>query len=255
MSGKKHDPNDELIGQGIGNMLVPFFGGIPATAAIARTAANVRAGGSSPLASIVHALFILAAILLLAPLLSWIPMAAMAALLLMVAWNMSEAGHFFRIVRIAPRSDVATLLTCFVLTVLFDMEIAVAVGMGLAAVLFIRRSIELTGGRLLERHAHPRAAELPDNVLIYDIDGPLFFGSAQKALSALTKYVFRTPTPFQTGRPVGRIKEQRDGSGNPAGWWNRCACSTLRQVVGYSEHLFSSSFLNTCSEPHSISDR
>jgi sulfate permease, SulP family len=113
MSEKKHDPNDELIGQGIGNILAPLFGGIPATAAIARTTANVKSGGSLPLASVVHGLFILFAILLLAPILSHIPMASMAALLLMVAWNMSEAKHFARTVRIAPRDDVLVLVACF----------------------------------------------------------------------------------------------------------------------------------------------
>lgn len=186
MTGGKHDPNDELIGQGLGNIVAPFFGGIPATAAIARTAANIRAGGSTPVSSIVHALFILLSILALTPLLAHIPMSSMAALLLMVAWNMSEAGHFARIVRAAPRSDVVTLLVCFGLTVLFNMEVAVAVGMGLAAVLFIRRTIELTGARLMQRHEHPHTQPLPDHVVLYDINGPLFFGAAQKALSDLT---------------------------------------------------------------------
>lgn len=184
MSGRKHNPNDELIGQGIGNLVVPLFGGIPATAAIARTAANIRAGGSLPLASVVHSLFILAAILSLAPLLAYIPMASMAALLIMVAWNMSEARHFVRTLRIAPRQDVVTLLTCFSLTVLFDMVIAVAVGMGLAAVLFIRRTIALTGVDIRGAFNQEEAEEqgLPKGVAVYDINGPLFFGSAQKAM-------------------------------------------------------------------------
>lgn len=188
MSGKTHNPNDELIGQGIGNLIVPFFGGLPATAAIARTAANVRAGGTLPLSSIVHSVFIIASILALAPLLAYVPMAAIAALLLLVAWNMSEAKHFIRIIRVAPNGDKATLLTCFSLTVMFDMEIAVAVGLGLAAALFIRRSIALTGLKLIDNNQteHPRAAELPSNVLIYDVNGAMFFGSAQKALSVLT---------------------------------------------------------------------
>lgn len=185
MTGDKHNPNDELIGQGLGNIVAPFFGGIPATAAIARTAANVRAGGNSPLSSVVHALFIVAAILVLAPLLARIPMASMAALLLVVAWGMSEARHFVRIVRIAPRDDVMTLLTCFSLTVVFNMEIAVAVGIGLAALLFIRRSIDLTGARLIERHEHLHGEQLPASVLLYDIDGALFFGAAQKALNEI----------------------------------------------------------------------
>lgn len=179
MSGKKHSPNDELIGQGIGNIVVPFFGGIPATAAIARTAASIRAGASSPLASVVHGLFILVAILSLAPLLAYIPMASMAALLIMVAWNMSEARHFARTLRIAPRDDVIVLLTCFTLTVIFDMTVAVAVGMGLAALLFIRRSIHLAEVNNVELNHH---TGLPKEVAVYDINGPLFFGSAQKAL-------------------------------------------------------------------------
>ncbi len=187
MAGTRHDPNDELIGQGLGNIIAPFLGGIPATAALARTAANIRAGAVSPLSSVVHALFIIVAILVLAPVLAYLPMASLAALLLMVAWNMGEARHFARIVRIAPRSDVLTLLTCFLLTVIFNMEIAVGVGMGLAALLFIRRTIELTGARFLERHEHPHAASLPDSVVLYDINGPLFFGAAQKALSGLTQ--------------------------------------------------------------------
>lgn len=181
MSGYRHNPNDELIGQGLGNLIAPLFGGIPATAAIARTAANVRSGGTSPVAAVVHSLFILLSILLLADLLAYIPMASMAALLLMVAWNMSEARHFVRTLKIAPRDDIITLLTCFSLTVLFDMTIAVAVGMGLAAVLFIRRSIALT-------EVAPGAAHepnLPREVVIYDVNGPLFFGSAQKALRSI----------------------------------------------------------------------
>ncbi|TVP15667.1 sodium-independent anion transporter [Shewanella sp. KCT] len=183
MSGKKHNPNDELIGQGLGNILVPLFGGIPATAAIARTAANVKAGGSMPLASVVHGLFILAGILLLAPLLSYIPMASMAALLLVVAWNMSEAKHFARTLKVAPRDDVLILVLCFALTVLFDMTIAVAVGMGLAAMLFIRRSISLTDARAVE--TNHQAYQVPESVVVYDINGPLFFGSAHKALKTI----------------------------------------------------------------------
>ncbi|MCW8890544.1 MAG: C4-dicarboxylic acid transporter DauA [Sedimenticola sp.] len=185
MTGKKHNPNDELIGQGIGNMIAPLFGGIPATAAIARTAANIKSGGSMPLASVVHGLFILGSILALTPLLAYIPMASMAALLLVVAWNMSEAKHFLRTIRIAPRDDVIVLILCFVLTVLFDMTIAVAVGMGLAAMLFIRRSITLTSTTKIDKN-HEAFGDLSDNIAIYDINGSLFFGSAQKALKSIS---------------------------------------------------------------------
>ncbi|MCB1643811.1 MAG: C4-dicarboxylic acid transporter DauA [Pseudomonadales bacterium] len=182
MSGYKHNPDDELIGQGIGNMIVPLFGGIPATAAIARTAANIRAGATSPLSSAIHGLFIVASILFLSPLLAWIPMASMAALLLMVAWNMSEVKHFIRIVRIAPRDDVATLLICFSLTVVFDMTIAVAVGVGLASMLFIRRSIQLVESK---RHESALYQDLPREIVVYNMDGPLFFGSAQQAIKGI----------------------------------------------------------------------
>jgi len=185
MSGKKHDPNDELIGQGIGNMISPMFGGIPATAAIARTAANIKAGGTLPLASAVHGFFILGSILALSPLLAYIPMASMAALLLVVAWNMSEAKHFVKTIKIAPRDDIAVLVLCFLLTVLFDMTVAVAVGIGLAAMLFIRRSISLTSATELERD-HEAYGQLPNNISVYDINGPLFFGSAQKALKTIS---------------------------------------------------------------------
>ena len=179
MSGKKHNPDDELIGQGIGNMVTSLFGGIPATAAIARTAANIRAGGTSPLASVFHSLFIIAAILFLSPLLAYIPMASMAALLLMVAWNMSEVKHFIRIIKIAPKDDVITLIICFLLTVIFDMTVAVGVGIGFAAVLFIRKSIKLVETHQLETDHN---IDLPKEISIYNINGPLFFGSAQQAI-------------------------------------------------------------------------
>lgn len=185
MTGKRHNPNDELIGQGLGNIAAPFFGGIPATAAIARTAFNVRAGGRTPLAATTHGLFVLASIVSLAPLLGHIPMASMAALLLMVAWNMSEARHFLRILRIAPGDDIAVLLICFLLTVLFDMTLAVGIGMGLAAALFINRSISLASTRRVESHPELHG-ELPTGVLVYEIDGPLFFGSAHKAIKSIS---------------------------------------------------------------------
>ena len=186
MAGTRHDPNRELIGQGIGNIVVPFFGGIPATAAIARTATNIRSGGRTRAAAIIHGIFILVAMLTLAPLLGYIPMASMAALLFLVAWNMSDARHFVHILRAAPRGDILVLLTCFSLTVLVDMAVAVTVGIMLAAVLFIRRMVDLTGTELVATHAHPHLQHLPSSIAVYDIDGPLFFGAAQKALRALT---------------------------------------------------------------------
>ena len=144
MAGTKHEPNSELIALGIGNILCPFFGGIAATGALARTATNISAGARSPLSAVIHALFVLACTIALAPLVAYLPMAALAALLLIVARNMSEARHFAHLLRVAPRSDVIVLLTCFGLTVVFDMVIAVTVGVVLAALLFMRRMAEIT---------------------------------------------------------------------------------------------------------------
>lgn len=185
MARTKHDPDAELISLGIGNLIVPFFGGIPATGAIARTATNIKAGARSPIASMMHAVTILAAVLVLAPLLGYLPMASLAALLLLVAWNMSEAKHFIHTIRVAPKSDVAVLMTCYVLTVGFDMVVGVSVGMVLAAFLFMRRMAEVTQARLAEG-SHPDVpGPIPPGVVVYEISGPLFFGAAQKAMSAL----------------------------------------------------------------------
>lgn len=188
MTGSRHDPNGELIGQGVGNLVAPLLGGITATAAIARSAASIRAGAFSPLAAIIHAGVVLAAMLLLAPLFSDLPMAALAALLLMVAWNMSEAGHVLHTLRVAPRGDVLVLLVCLVLTVLFDMVLAVSVGLLLAAGLFIKRMSELTGSSALPRRLPLSQADLPAAVQAYCIRGPLFFGAAEKALSVLRRF-------------------------------------------------------------------
>lgn len=185
MTRRKHDPDAELMAQGIGNVLAPFFGGIAATGAIARTATNVRSGARSPLAAVFHSLVVLAAVLLLAPWLGYLPMAALAALLLMVAWNMSDSKHFAHLLRVAPRSDVAVLLTCFTLTVVFDMTVSVTAGVLMAALLFMRRMAEVSGVELVGE-GHPGLEEpLPRGVVLYDIAGPLFFGAAQKAMRSL----------------------------------------------------------------------
>ncbi|MFY9088443.1 C4-dicarboxylic acid transporter DauA [Arcobacter aquimarinus] len=185
MTGNKTNPNKELIGQGITNIIVPFFGGIPATAAIARTVVNIKSGATSKLSSIIHALFVLVSITFLSTYLSYLPMASLSALLLVVAWNMSEVKHFRNIIQVAPKDDVYVLLTCFSLTVLFDMQIAVAVGIGLASILFIKRTIDLYSIELINTKnltAHP---DIPQNISIYDINGPMFFGAAQNALKTL----------------------------------------------------------------------
>ncbi|MCZ2398273.1 MAG: C4-dicarboxylic acid transporter DauA [Phycisphaerae bacterium] len=185
MSGTEYDPDAELIAQGTGNIVAPFFGGFAATGAIARTAANVRAGARSPLAAVAHAAFLLVGVLAAAPILGYLPMASMAALLLIVAWNMSEIRHVLHVLRVGPRGDALVLVTCFLLTVIFDMTIAVTVGIVLAALIFMRRMADVTGVRLVG-HAHARLTEpLPQNVLLYEIAGPLFFGAAQRAMGAL----------------------------------------------------------------------
>lgn len=185
MARTRHDPDAELLALGVANVVTPFFGGIPATGAIARTATNFRYGGRTPVAAMAHALTILLAILALAPLIRFLPMASLAALLLLVAWNISEAEHFLHTVKAAPRSDVAVLLTCFSLTVVFDMVIAVSVGIVLAALLFMRRMATTTEGRIAEPDHHALPGPLPEGVVIYDLVGPLFFGAAERALGAI----------------------------------------------------------------------
>lgn len=185
MTGTKHDPDAELIGQGIGNTVAPFFGGIAATGALARTAASIRAGARGPLAAVFHALFILLVLVALAPLLGYLPMAALAALLLLVAWNMSELKHFRHMFQVAPGSDILVLLVCFGLTVVFDMVIAISVGVVLASLLFMNRMAELTGSKLVESDHPHLETPLPEDVRLYEVSGSLFFGAAEKAMSAL----------------------------------------------------------------------
>jgi SulP family sulfate permease len=185
MTGHKHEPDSELLAQGLGNVVAPFFGGIAATGALARTAANVRSGARSPLSAVFHALFVLGAVLLLAPILGYLPMAALAAMLVMVAWNMSERKHFVRMLRIAPRSDVLVLLSCFFLTVFFDMVISVTAGIVLAALLFMKRMAEVSGVTLVGS-GHPALEEpLPRGVLLYQVAGALLFGAAEKAIAVI----------------------------------------------------------------------
>jgi SulP family sulfate permease len=180
MIGTRHDPNQELVGQGIANIVTPIFGGFAATGAIARTATNIRNGGDSPLASIVHALTLLAVIVALAPLAANIPLAALAAILFVVAWNMSEARHFIDLLKGAPKPDKSLLLITFLLTVFADLVIAVNVGVLLAALLFMKRMSETV---TIESETEATLASVcpvgvPPGVQIYSIDGPLFFGAA-----------------------------------------------------------------------------
>jgi SulP family sulfate permease len=180
MTGARHNPNQELVGQGIANIAAPIFGGFAATGAIARTATNIRNGGDSPLAGIVHALFLLAVIVSLAPLAAHIPLAALAAILFVVAWNMSEARHFSDLLRHAPINDKVLLLITFLLTVFADLVIAVNVGVLLAALLFMKRMSETVRieGETSDSLAALCPVGVPSGVQIYTIDGPLFFGAA-----------------------------------------------------------------------------
>jgi sulfate permease, SulP family len=183
MAGTRHDSNQELIGQGIANVLTPFLGGFAATGAIARTATNYRNGATGPLAGIVHSITLVLILLLLAPVAGRVPLAALAAILFFVAWNMSEARHFVRMVRRAPRPDVAILLITFLLTVFTDLVVAVNVGVILAMLLFLRRmaaSVEVLRVEEGELHSRlPHDVRLPADVMIYSIEGPFFFGAVE----------------------------------------------------------------------------
>ena len=185
MAGTRHDPNAELIALGVGNVLCPFFGGIAATGALARTATNIRAGARSPFAAAMHAIFILACTIVLAPLVAYLPMAGLAGLLIIVARNMSEARHFARLLRIAPRSDVLVMITCFTLTVVFDMVVAVTVGVVLAALLFMRRMAISTTVMLESPRDLGLAIELPPGIRLYEVAGPMFFGAAKSAMEVI----------------------------------------------------------------------
>lgn len=186
MAGTRHDPNQELVGQGIANLLTPLFGGFAATGAIARTATNVRSGATGPLAGIFHAATLIAILMLAAPLAAQIPLGALAAILFVVAWNMSEWRHCVRMIRRAPRADVAILLITFGLTVFTDLVIAVNIGVLLATLQFLRRMAESVtvapadeAQLVQELQSREPGAQLPADVLVYAIDGPFFFGATE----------------------------------------------------------------------------
>src|SRR5690606_49947 len=171
----------------IGNIVTPFFGGITATAAIARSAANVKAGAESPVSAMIHALVALAGVVALAPLLSWLPMASMAALLLIVAWNMSEAPKAVHLVKTAPASDILVFAVCLSLTVLFDMVIAISVGVVLASLLFMRQIAEMTQVKDITQHRKClNDTPLAEGWQILQINGPLFFAAADRVFGELS---------------------------------------------------------------------
>lgn len=193
MVNSRHNSNMELVAQGCGNIASVLFGGIPATGAIARTAANAKNGGRTPIAGMVHAVVLLLVLLFLMPYAGLIPMPTIAAILFVVAYNMSEWRKFLRIIKSAPKSDISVMVITFLLTVIFDLVIAIEVGMILAAMLFMKRVSDVTavtGWSYIEEEPDSDNLELmsvPKNVRVYEITGPLFFGAADKILDITFK--------------------------------------------------------------------
>lgn len=196
MTGSRHRSNMELVAQGTANIFSAFFGGIPATGAIARTATNIKNGGRTPIAGIVHALVLLIIMLVLAPIAKLIPMATLAGILIVVAWHMGEWHHFFGMLK-SNRMDVIVLLTTFFLTIFFDLIIAIQVGMILASFIFLKRMSEATSIKNAAGLLSPESGtsetlfeeelqDLPEGVLLYEINGPLFFGASQKFQEVIT---------------------------------------------------------------------
>ena len=187
----RHDSNQELMGQGIANFVCPFFGGISATGAIARTATNVRSGGRTPVSGIVHAFTLLVVVLVAAPLAQYLPLAALSAVLLVVAYRMGEWFNFKELAR-GPGGDYIVLIVTFAMTVAFDLTIAVGFGLALAFVLFVRKMEEITHVRIITGDSDVglggdsiRDKAVPEGVLVYRIEGPFFFGVAEKLEDAL----------------------------------------------------------------------
>ena len=180
MIGDKHNSNTELIAQGMGNIASGLFGGIPATGAIARTAANVKNGGRTPVAGMVHAIVLLLILVVLMPYAAWIPMPIIAAILFMVAYNMCEWRQFVKICKTAPRSDILVLVLTFVLTVVFDLVVAIEVGMILSAILFMKRMADVTRVRGWSEADAAHRLNLPHGTQVFDLEGPMFFASSDK---------------------------------------------------------------------------
>ncbi|MBQ9994733.1 MAG: sodium-independent anion transporter, partial [Clostridia bacterium] len=189
MIGDRHNSNTELIAQGAGNIMSGLFGGIPATGAIARTAANVKNGGRTPVAGMVHALVLLLILVVLMPYAAWIPMPIIAAILFMVAYNMSEWRHFVHVCKTAPKSDILVLVMTFVLTVVFDLVVAIEVGMVASAILFMKRMSDVTHIRPwtkadeMKESDAGRLKNIPADTAVFELDGPMFFATSDKFAS------------------------------------------------------------------------
>ena len=194
MVGSRHNSNMELVAQGAGNICSALFGGIPATGAIARTAANIKNGGRTPIAGMVHAVVLLLVLLVLMPLASYIPMPAIAAILFVVAYNMSEWREFVHICKKSPKSDVIVLVTTFVLTIVFDLVVAICVGIVLATLLFMKRMSDETnayGWKEIDEATDKEninLKEIPEGVAVFEITGPIFFGAATKITDAILSH-------------------------------------------------------------------
>ena len=193
MVGSRHNSNTELIAQGAGNICSALFGGIPATGAIARTAANIKNGGRTPIAGMVHAVVLLIVLLVAMPLASYIPMPAIAAILFMVAYNMSEWKEFVSIIKHSPKSDILVLVSTFILTIVFDLVVAICVGIVLATLLFMKRMSDETnayGWKEIDEaddKDHIGLKVIPEGVSVFEITGPIFFGVATKLSDAILK--------------------------------------------------------------------
>ncbi|MBR5358826.1 MAG: STAS domain-containing protein [Clostridiales bacterium] len=188
MIGSKHRANAELVAQGVGNIASACFGGIPATGAIARTAANIKNGGRTPIAGMVHSVTLLLVVVFLMPYAKLIPMPCIAAILFQVSYNMSGWRRFVKLIKSSPKSDIVVLVITFALTVIFDLVVAIEVGVILAAVLFMKRMSEVTqveGWKDVDPENDPDSIDLrvlPEHTLVYEISGPMFFASAGKIL-------------------------------------------------------------------------
>lgn len=188
MIGSKHKSNAELIGQGVGNIMSALFGGIPATGAIARTAANVKNGGRTPIAGIVHSITLLIILVVLMPYASLIPMPVLGAILIIVAYNMAGIPKCIRLCKKAPKSDIIVFAVTFILTVFFDLVVAIEVGLIVAAALFLKRMVETTdvkGWKYIDEENDPDNIGLkvvPDKTFVYEINGPLFFAMTDKVM-------------------------------------------------------------------------
>ena len=196
MTGSRHRSNVELVAQGVANVLSPLFGGLPATGAIARTATNIRSGSTGPVSGLLHAVFLLIFMLVAAPLMSYVPLAVLAAILGIVAWNMSEVHVVLATLRNGGWGDRAVLLSTFGLTVFYDLTLGIEVGVGLSALLFMHAMAEATG----VEEAGDDAAALPDGlaeagIAVYRINGPFFFGAASEVATTLGRI----------GRPPRRL--------------------------------------------------